>query len=197
MFDTYKYIDADLFYVYPDTGVLKNIPEINDFDSLTFFESVMVASRLQELNAKPIKIQSSNDLLRIHKYLFQDVYSWAGRVRTVEISKNGKPFLPTQSFQTAFGFINSLLNQYFDSDRNKKEDANSLAVILDNINFMHPFREGNGRTQREFIRILALQKKYVLDLNPLDDKHVHEQYMRGTIDGDVEKLSMLIFNSLN
>ena len=60
------------------------------------------------------------------------------------------------------------------------------------MNYLHPFREGNGRTQREFVRTLALEKGYVLNLNPPDNVDVFERYMSGTIDGDVDKLTRLI-----
>jgi cell filamentation protein len=72
-----------------------------------------------------------------------------------------------------------------------------LALILDNVNYLHPFREGNGRTQREFIRLLALEKGYALNLNPPENAGVYEQYMSGTIEGDVEKLQSLIFELLD
>jgi cell filamentation protein len=68
-----------------------------------------------------------------------------------------------------------------------------LAEILDNINYLHPFREGNGRTQREFLRLLALEKGLTLNLNPPDNKSVYEQYMKGTIESDVQTLRKLIF----
>ena len=74
--------------------------------------------------------------------------------------------------------------------------ARKLAEILDNINFLHPFREGNGRTQREFIRILALEKGFILNLNPPDNIEVYERYMHGTINGDIDTLSSLIFDLL-
>jgi fido (protein-threonine AMPylation protein) len=70
--------------------------------------------------------------------------------------------------------------------------AESLAVLLGNINYLHPFREGNGRTQREYIRVLALEKSYALKLNPPDNLNVYERYIAGTIDGDIEKLKALI-----
>lgn len=63
---------------------------------------------------------------------------------------------------------------------------------MDNINYLHPFRELNGRTQREFIRLLALEKGLVLNLNPPDDKDIYERYMKGTIESDVEILTKLI-----
>jgi cell filamentation protein len=57
---------------------------------------------------------------------------------------------------------------------------------------LHPFREGNGRTQREALRILALEKKLVLNLNPPDKKTVYDRYMKGTIESDKETLTELI-----
>jgi len=68
-----------------------------------------------------------------------------------------------------------------------------LAEILDNVNYLHPFREGNGRTQREFLRLLALEKGLTLNLNPPDKNSVYERYMNGTIESDVKTLTELIF----
>jgi len=65
------------------------------------------------------------------------------------------------------------------------------------VNFLHPFREGNGRTQREFIRLLALEKGLTLNLNPAANTTVYTQYMQGTINGDIELLSQLIFEQIN
>lgn len=67
-----------------------------------------------------------------------------------------------------------------------------MAEILDNVNYLHPFREGNGRTQREFIRLLALQKGFSLNLNPADKKSVYERYMKGTIESDLKVMTSLI-----
>jgi len=74
--------------------------------------------------------------------------------------------------------------------------SNQLAEILDNINFLHPFRDGNGRAQREFIRLLALEKGYHLNLNPPDNKSIYDRYMKGTIESDVNLLSDLIMELL-
>lgn len=71
--------------------------------------------------------------------------------------------------------------------------AYKLAEILDAINFLHPFREGNGRAQREFIRLLALEKGLILNLNPPDDKSVYERYMKGTVESELNTLTALIF----
>lgn len=197
MSDSYKYVDHDSIYTDPETGILKNLADITDPDVLLFFESGAVAKRIQELYENPIKIKGANGLLEIHRYLFQDVYSWAGKKRKVEISKSGKQFFPTTHFDNAFRFIDSLISGY---KKMPKEDklliAEKLAEILDNVNYLHPFREGNGRAQREFVRMLALEKGLTLNLNPPDNKDVYDQYMQGTINSDVKTLTKLILEQI-
>ncbi|HNH66016.1 MAG TPA: Fic family protein, partial [Bacteroidia bacterium] len=80
---------------------------------------------------------------------------------------------------------------------NKNQLADKLAEILDNLNYLHPFREGNGRTQREFLRLLALEKGLTLNLNPPDNKSVYERYMKGTIESEVKTLAELIFELID
>ena len=82
-------------------------------------------------------------------------------------------------------------------NNNKRQVAEKLAEILDNVNYLHPFREGNGRTQREFLRLLAVEKGLTLNLNPPDNKSVYERYMKGTIESDVQTLTELIFELID
>lgn len=193
----YKYIDHEYLYTDKDTGVLLNKENIKNYKELVAFESLCVANRSELLHQNPIKIKYSNDLLKIHKYLFQDVYDWAGCVRKVEIAKGGRQFLPMHSFNEAFAYIDGLLSEFNSIESSDKQKiAKKLSEILDNINFLHPFREGNGRTQREFIKLLALQKGYNLDLNPLDDHSVYERYMDDTINGKLDDLTNLIYELL-
>jgi cell filamentation protein len=191
--DSYKYVDLDYTYTDPKTGILRNLADITEPDVLLFFESGAVAKRIQELYEKPIKIKGADSLLSIHRHLFQDVYSWAGEKRKVEISKAGKQFFPTTHFDNAFRFIDTLISDYKNiSKEDKLQIAEKLAEILDNVNYLHPFREGNGRTQREFLRLLASEKGLTLNLNPPDNKNVYDQYMQGTINSDVKTLTKLI-----
>jgi cell filamentation protein len=194
----YHYIDPDHAYTDSKTGVLRNLENIDDAQLLHVLESIKVSSRLEELQIKPIKIKDSLALLNIHKYLFQDMYEWAGKLRTVEISKGGKPFFPLSHFRNAFMFIDSLIAEYRKIDkRDKVLLTRKLAEILDNTNYLHPFREGNGRAQREFLRLLALEKGLLLNLNPPDNVDVYERYMSGTINGDVELLAGLMLEIVN
>lgn len=193
MENNYYYLDPDLKYT-DKNGLLHNLAKIKDEKVLLAFESLKVAKRVEELYENPIRIESSNSLLKIHLHLFQDVYEWAGQVRTVNISKNGKPFFNGERFNIGFQYINVLIIEYRIIKKSKKiEIAKKLAEILDNVNYLHPFREGNGRTQREFLRLLALEKGLKLNLNPPDDKSIYEKYMKGTIESDVEILTKLIF----
>jgi len=189
----YSYIDPDYIYTDSKTGVLRNLANVTNSATLLLVESGAVAKRLAELQIYPVKIENSATLFEIHKYLFQDIYSWAGNVRTVEISKGGKPFFPLSHFRNAFMFIDTLISEYRKiSKKDKQQLSHKLAEILDNINYLHPFREGNGRTQREFMRLLALEKGLFLNLNPPNDGNVYERYMSGTITGDVKQLTELI-----
>jgi cell filamentation protein len=193
MSNQYRYIDHDYIYTDPKTGVLRNLANVTDLATLILIESGAVTKRIAELQASPIKIKNSSNLLDIHKYLFQDIYSWAGKIRTVEISKDGKPFFPLSHFHNAFMYIDTLISEYRKIDKHDKTQlAYKLAEILDNINYLHPFREGNGRTQREFLRMLAIEKNLLLNLNPPDNANIYERYMSGTINGNVEHLAALI-----
>jgi len=198
MSNYYKYIDTNFTYIDPESGLLKNLQNITDPDVLLFIESGAVTKRLQELFQNPLQIKGIETLFDIHKHLFQDIYSWAGKKRSVEISKDGKQFFLTIHFDNALTYIDSLIAEYKKlSKENKQLIAEKLAEILDNINYLHPFREGNGRTQREFLRLLAKEKGLSLNLNPPDNKNIYERYMQGTIESDVSILSNLIFELIS
>jgi cell filamentation protein len=193
MRDNYEYIDPDYIYTDPKTGILRNLKDISDRNLLNVVESFEVSRRLVELSKNHIPIEASKTLLDIHKYIFQDIYQWAGQKRTVNISKQGHPFFPITSFDTGFSHIDTLIRDYRKLDpADIPAIFHTLAIILDSINYLHPFREGNGRTQREFLRVLALAKGYLLDLSPSDNEDIYKKYMSGTIDGDIEKLTKLI-----
>ncbi|PJR03886.1 Fic/DOC family protein [Avrilella dinanensis] len=197
MENSYRYIDSELKYTYKN-GVLRNLANIVDEKILLVYESLKVSKRVEELFNNPVKIKSTASLLSIHKHLFQDIYEWAGKLRTVNISKDGKPFFDEERFDTAFQYIDSLIAEYKSIDNNDKTIlANKLAEILDNVNYLHPFREGNGRVQREFLRSLALEKGLKLNLNPPDNMDIYNRYMQGTINSDVQILSKLILELIS
>jgi cell filamentation protein len=120
-------------------------------------ETPLALRRLLELQQEPIAGNFDTEhLLAIHRYIFQDVYDWAGELRTVNISKAQAIFPPPQ-------FLKSSLDALFAELASESclrllppsAWAHRAAYFLGEINAVHPFREGNGRTQREFIRELA------------------------------------------
>jgi cell filamentation protein len=130
MKNDYKYVDPDYIYTDPKTDVLRNLGKIADQDALVFAETGATAKRANELKANPIPVESANTLFAVHRYLFQDIYEWAGKRRTVEISKGGKQFFPLRRFDTALSYIDSLIAAY---KRLDKDDKNKLSRNLAEI----------------------------------------------------------------
>lgn len=190
-YESYKYIDPNNQYTYPNSLVLINKQNITNIEEAYRSEHLFVTRRLADLRLKAIEVHSISDILAIHKYLFQDVYSWAGQYRKVNISKNGSPFMAIQSFHTAETYINNLIHTYHQTANSKNEIIKQLAKILDNLNYFHPFREGNGRTQREVIRSLALSKGYSAQIRVEQDDEIYNLYMDRTVYGDLSKLEEL------
>ena len=121
MSNSYEFIDADFTYTDPNTGLLRNLQRITDPDVLLFVESGVVTKRLQELYENPIKIKGVDILFEIHRNLFQEIYSWAGKKRKVEISKEGKQFFPTSHIDNASRFIDQLIAEFKQISKDNKK----------------------------------------------------------------------------
>jgi len=131
-----------------------------------------------------------------YKYVDPD-YTYTDPKTGILRNLAGIQFFPITHFDNAFRFIDTLISDYKNISKNDKYRlAEKLSEILDSVNYLHPFREGNGRTQREFLRLLALEKDLVLNLNPPDNKKIYDQYMQGTINSDVKALTKLIFEQI-
>jgi len=106
----------------------------------------------------------------VHRYLFQDVYRWAGRYRTIRISKGGNPFcfpehIPTQ-MRRLFGWLR---DERYLKGEGAGAFATGAAKFLAELNAIHPFREGNGRAQNTFLAALASRANHPLDFDRLDE----------------------------
>lgn len=153
-------------YCYPDSEVLKNKLNIKDKKELFEAEKELTAIRLKELQDNPIKGKFDFKHLKdIHQYIFQDIYDWAGKERTVEIGK-GNLFCTTSCIQS---YAESVFNKYYYQCDNAKNNFDDFVrVFADNygdLNALHPFREGNGRAQREFARMVCLKCGYDFNLS--------------------------------
>ena len=157
-YDYFYEDEQDAKYCYPGTNVLKNKLDIRDLDTLHETERDYSAVRQAELVGQGVTGDFSfKHLCSIHKHLFSDVYSWAGKTRTVDISK-GTVFCLVQFIESQFDDLyRKLKKENFLADITDKEEMSErLAYYLGEINMIHPFREGNGRTQRIYIEQLCL-----------------------------------------
>lgn len=153
-------------YVYAGTQVLRNRLNILDTDELDRVERQMVWTRIQE------GIPGNCDLkhLRsIHRHLFQDVYDWAGEVRTVEISKGDSQFQLRQYIETGMADVHRRLSRSnFLQGLERATFAARAAMIIGDINHVHPFRDGNGRTQLQYLKQLSIRAGHPIDLTKID-----------------------------
>jgi cell filamentation protein len=130
---------------------------ITNLADLQRIETPLALRRLLELQRNPVRgILDTEHLRAVHRYMFRDVYDWAGELRSVNISKPGAIFPPPEHLRPNLDKLFAELTQE-EQLRNLPAPAwaHRAAYFLGEINAIHPFREGNGRAQREFIRELA------------------------------------------
>ena len=155
-------------YCYPNSRILKNKLDIHGVEELEEFERRLAKYRATELLGSPIngKFDFAH-LKKIHGYLFQDVYDWAGKIRTVDIAK-GNLFCRYFAIESeASRIFSELKTEKYLKGLSTGEFCTRLAYYFSEINALHPFREGNGRTQREFIRQLAYQNNYLVNYSKI------------------------------
>lgn len=167
-------------YCYPGTNVFINKFNIRDNVKLQELERNLTFNRLAELELKPIAFSFDLEhLQKIHHHIFKDLYDWAGKIRDVNIVKANSFFAPTHNIKDySQEIFNQLKNENYLEGLDIKDFCNRAAYYLGEINALHPFREGNGRTQREFIRNLALRNGYSLSWANVD----REQFIKASED---------------
>lgn len=158
-------------YCYPGTTVLKNKLHLKDQAELDSFEAEITAQRAEE--ALPAGRLTYSHYRAIHRHLFQDVYDWAGKIRTVRISKGSSMFcFPDSIHREMSKLFRALAGQNGFRDTAANEFAEKAAHFLAELNAIHPFREGNGRTQLTFLILLAETAGHPLALERLDPDKV-------------------------
>lgn len=150
-------------YVDRSTGVLVNLLGIDDADELTVAEAEIVAARTRQLDERPLPgAYGVAHLQAIHRHLFGDVYPWAGDFRMVNISRSAA-FGDWRHIRTYLdGVFADLATERHLKDVGRDIFVRRLAYYLGEVNAAHPFREGNGRTQRAFFRQLAREAGWSL-----------------------------------
>ena len=156
-------------YFYPGTKVLKNNLGIMDASLLREKEIELTFARQVELIENPIEGNfDAEHLKNIHYYLFQDVYPFAGKYRVVNIEKNHYGFADYQLISQKIDEELLLMHQDSQTISSKYEFACHLARYYVELLAIHPFREGNGRSVREFIREYAIEQSKKYSFGPCD-----------------------------
>jgi cell filamentation protein len=140
-------------YVYPGTDVLRNHFGIRDATELAQRESGLTAVRIAELERRFISGHyDTAHLQAVHRWIFGDIYPWAGQLRTVKIAKDASLFaLPEHIASYLAGVLSELANEDRLRGLQRADFVTRLAHYFAELNAVHPFREGNGRTQRAFL----------------------------------------------
>jgi cell filamentation protein len=143
-------------YLDLDTGVLCNRLGISDRRELARAEADLTASRLYDLQRTRLPGDYDLDHLRsFHRVIFGDVYDWAGELRTVSIGRGALFCLPQHLLTCGEEVFGRLARAFYLRGLDRSPFVGRLTEVLADINFLHPFREGNGRTQRAFLAQLA------------------------------------------
>ncbi len=155
---------------YPGTTVLVNKLNIRDKKALEVFEVTLTSAKSARwLSAPEVSTFDFAHYKAIHFFIFSELYDWAGRVRSVDISKKGTTFCPAAEIdERASRIFHYLKKQSFFCGLEKKPFVEALVDFYCETNMLHPFREGNGRTQRIFLSQLAQNAGYTLDFSKVD-----------------------------
>ncbi len=188
----YSYLDEKGIYCYKSSDVLINKLNIQDEETFLKAERLYSGLRQSELLSKPINGDLDfKHLKAIHFYLFQDLFYWAGKTRTVAIAKGNLFCLPQYIESYAKDIFSNLKRDNYYQGLSKEEFVDHITNLLADINALHPFREGNGRTQREFIRYIGIKNGYGFDWSKVSaEENIIASYE--SVNGDNEKLRAII-----
>jgi cell filamentation protein len=159
--DRYEVFDDP--YCYRGTQVLKNKAKLRDPDLLRDFELEMTVLRSRE--ALPEGDLDPVHYCALHHHLFQDVYGWAGNYREVRMSKGSNAFCFPEFIKTETRkHFDKLVQPEFNAGASRPAFVQAASDFLADLNAIHCFRDGNGRTQLTFMHLLARRAGHALHL---------------------------------
>ena len=167
-------------YCYPASEVLRNKLDIRDPKLLEEVEALYSQKRLTDLYTSPLVTGrfGFRHLARIHHYVFQDLYLWAGKIRTVRIHKGRTSFAYPEHIATeAARIFEKLRQERFLRGLSLPVLLERLSWYVGELNVLHPFREGNGRALRAWLRQLGLYNGLLLHFEQLEP----EEWLQASI----------------
>lgn len=167
------YAVAGSLYCYKDSRVLRNHFGLQDPRQLRMIEAEISAARQSEMLERPVPGRfTTAHLCNIHRKLLGDVYPFAGNLRYEDIAKGETRFLAHRQIrEKLYRLLDELREEKYLDGIDKKALIRRSAYYMAELNYIHPFREGNGRAIREFMRLLFLRQGYRVDWSavPVDD----------------------------
>jgi cell filamentation protein len=174
-------------YAYPGTNILQNRLDVRNADLLEKFELELSAMRAEE--PLPQGNFDAPHYRSIHHHLFQDVYEWAGQYRNVRTSKSGNAFCYPEHIPAAMATLCERFHygQRF-ANRTVEEFVTLIAEFLAELNAIHPFREGNGRSQLAFIGLIGETFGHPFHFNRLE----RDSFLSAMIESFVGNIEPLV-----
>lgn len=171
---------------YENSTVLKNKFNIRDAKQLDIMElsvtSMLIAKAAIEIPFENVDFDFYKNL---HKYIFADIYDWAGTVRTVDMSKKGTNFCPADKInERGQRIFQRLVDLDFLRNINGDDFIVEFTDLYCDLNYLHPFREGNGRTQRLFLSMLVSNLGMSLDFAQIDADYLMIATIK-SVNGDI------------
>ena len=193
--ELYKHRNSN--YCYPNSNTLVNKLDIRDSKVLQKFEAKITAAKLLALRQKGIIGNFDiKHLNAIHTFLFEDIYPFAGKFRNENIAKGVFRFAEWEYIEPELErLLNQLRDEQYLKGLSKNMLSEKLAYYLSELNVLHPYREGNGRTIREFIRELVLKNGYIFNLSKVSPKDFLNASIKSIV--DISDLTELIYNCLD
>lgn len=160
-------------FFYPGTTVFQNKFNERDEDVLAAIEYKMAGEIYSRFVSGDLPVEgdtAQEKLQFIHGSLLGNIYDWAGQFRDVNMSKGGHSFGDHASMGMYMRQLQGKINRTPWNDLDYSATVDQLAAIHTDLNFAHPFREGNGRASRVFMTDLAAEHGVELDFSLVGDK---------------------------
>jgi cell filamentation protein, protein adenylyltransferase len=191
-------------YVYPGTQTLINSENIRDPDELALTERIITRAAMRQPFDPPPDM-TPEGLQKIHRHIFGDIYPWAGEFRKINVTKIAERGKIVEFLQSPFvrpemqRFFGELQSDKYLQGLDKGTFAYRAAVYMEDLNHIHPFREGNGRAVRVFLEHLARQAGHTLDRTRIGKRDWMDgsiQSYRQPIDGAHDIMTRTITNAI-
>ncbi|HEY7348712.1 MAG TPA: Fic family protein [Ktedonobacterales bacterium] len=177
-------------------GVLVNKLNIHNAAQLQEAETVLTAIRISELEAQPLLGRFDlAHLQAIHRSIFQDIYPWAGELRMIDIVKDRSYFASHRYLESsAHALFMRLKQEKHLHGLPRERFTERAAYYLGELNALHPFREGNGRTQRMFLLFLARASGYDLLWHQVTPEHMLRASEASLLQGNNQEFTQMFLD---